>query len=135
MNHFIDASILVEACLAESRHFTAADVLVKRDGAVTSAHASAEAYATLSGDARLKIKANDAAQMVTDLAHMLQANALGAKTYIELIRDSPDKGITGGSFFDAIHAQAARESNCVKIHTLNARHFKHVAPDLSVRGF
>jgi hypothetical protein len=95
----------------------------------------AEAYATLSGDARLKIKANDAAQMVTDLAHMLQANALGAKTYIELIRDSPDKGITGGSFFDAIHAQAARESNCVKIHTLNARHFKHVAPDLSVRGF
>ena len=31
MKHFIDASILVEACLAESRHFTAADGLVKRD--------------------------------------------------------------------------------------------------------
>jgi predicted nucleic acid-binding protein len=135
MNHFIDASILVEACLAESRHFTAADALVKRDGAVTSAYALAEAYATLSGDARLKIKANDAAQMVTDLAHALQVHALAAKTYIELIRDSPAKGITGGSFFDAIHAQAARETNCTEIHTLNVRHFKHVAPDLSVKGF
>jgi hypothetical protein len=62
MNRFIDASVLVEACLADSRNFTAADALVKRNGAVTSAHALAEACPTLSGDARLKIKADDAAQ-------------------------------------------------------------------------
>ena len=67
--------------------------------------------------------------------HALQVHALAAKTYIELIRDSPAKGITGGSLFDAIHAQAARETNCAEIHTLNVRHFKHVAPDLSVKGF
>jgi hypothetical protein len=55
MKRFLDASILVEACLAQSPQFAAADALVKTTGAVTSAHALAEAYATLSGDARLKI--------------------------------------------------------------------------------
>jgi predicted nucleic acid-binding protein len=134
MKVFLDASILVEACLAESPKFGAADALVKTVGAVTSAHALAEAYPTLSGDVRLRISPQDAAQMVGDLAHAMQVHALTAKPYLDLIRDAPAKGIRGGSFFDAIHAQAARETKCVEIHTLNVRHFKHVAPDLKVIG-
>jgi predicted nucleic acid-binding protein len=101
MKRFLDASILVEACLAQSPQFAAADALVKTNGAVTSAHALAEAYATLSGDVRLKIKSDDASRMVGDLAHALQVHALAAKPYVELIRDAPAKGIFGGSFFDA----------------------------------
>ena len=134
MKRFLDASILVEACLAQSSKFAAADALVKTTGTVTSAHALAEAYATLSGDVRLKIKSDDASRMVGDLAHALQVHALVAKRYVELIRDAPAKGISGGSFFDAIHAQAARETKCAEIHTLNVRHFQHVAPDLTVKG-
>ena len=45
MRRFLDASILVEACLAQSPKFTAADALVKGSDTVTSAHALAEAYA------------------------------------------------------------------------------------------
>ncbi len=132
MNRFLDASVLVEACLAQSPKFAAADAMVKTSGAITSAHALAEAYATLSGDARLKINAHDAAQMVGDLAQALQVHALATGPYLALIRDAPAKGIRGGSFFDAIHAQSARETKCAVIHTLNVRHFKHVAPDLKV---
>lgn len=132
MKRFLDASILVEACLAQSPKFLAADALVKTRGAVTSGHALAEAYATLSGDVRLKINSSDAAQMVGDMAQALQVHALTALRYVELIQDAPSKGIRGGSFFDAIHAQAARETKCVEIHTLNVAHFKHVAPDLTV---
>ncbi len=134
MKPFLDASILVEACLAQSPKFTAADALVKTRGAVTSAHALAEAYATLSGDVQLKLNPHDAAQMVVDLAEALHVHGLEAKPYVELIRQAPAKGIRGGSFFDAIHAQSARETKCVEIHTLNVRHFKHVAPDLKVIG-
>ena len=134
MKRFLDASVLIEACLAQSPKFAAADALVKASGAVTSAHALAEAYATLSGDARLKIHPADAALMVGDLAHAIQVHALAAKPYVELIKDAPARGIRGGSFFDAVHAQAARETKCVEIHTLNSRHFKHVAPDLKVVG-
>lgn len=83
MMRFLDASILVEACLAQSPKFTAADALVKASNMVTSA---------------------------------------------------PAASIRGGSFFDAIHAQTARETRCDEIHTLNVRHFKHVAPDLTVLG-
>ena len=103
-------------------------------GAVTSAHALAEAYATLSGDVRLKIAPEDAAQMVVELAQALRVHALATEPYVALIRSAPAQGIRGGSFFDAIHAQAARESKCSEIHTLNVRHFKHVAPDLNVIG-
>lgn len=134
MKLFLDASILVEACLAQSPRFNAADALVKTRGAVTSAHALAEAYATLSGDVRLKINPHEAAEMVGDLAQTLQVHAISAKACVELIRGAPARGIRGGSFFDAIHAQAARETGCVEIHTLNVRHFKHVAPDLTVTG-
>lgn len=134
MKRFLDASVLVEACLSQSRDFARADALVKTTGSVTSAHALAEAYATLSGDTRLKIRADDAARMVLDLAQALQIHPLAARSYLELIRSAPAKGVSGGSFFDAIHAQAARETKCAEIHTLNVRHFKHVAPDLTVKG-
>ena len=134
MKRFFDASVLVEACLVQSPKFSVADTLLKTAVAVTSAHALAEAYATLSGDARLKIKAHDAAQMVGDLAEALQVQALSAKAHRGMIRDLPTRGVSGGSIFDAIHAAAARESKCVEIHTLNVRHFKHVAPDLTVTG-
>lgn len=72
--------------------------------------------------------------MVVDLAEALHVHGLEAEAYVELIRHAPEKGIRGGSFYDAIHAQSARETKCVKIHTLNVRHFKHVAPDLKVIG-
>jgi predicted nucleic acid-binding protein len=134
MSRFLDTSILIEACLAQSPKFTAADALVKAGGAVTSAHALAEAYATLSGDTRLGISPQDAAQMVGDLAATLDVHALTMEHYLALIRSSPLKGIRGGSFFDALHAQTARETQCAEIHTLNVRHFQHVAPDLTIVG-
>jgi predicted nucleic acid-binding protein len=134
MSRFLDASILVESCLAQSPRFTAADALIKAGDAVTSAHALAEAYATLSGDARLKISPQDAARMIADVAGGLQVHALLVEHYLALIQTAPVKGIRGGSFFDAIHAQSARETQCSEIHTLNVRHFQHVASDLTVKG-
>lgn len=134
MRPFLDASILVEACLAQSPQFAAADSLVRTSGAVTSAHALAETYATLSGDGRLKISSTDAARMVGELADGLQLRALSAGAYVKLIEGASAKGIRGGSIFDAIHAQTARDAKCTDIYTLNLRHFQHVAPDLAVRG-
>lgn len=68
MKIFLDASVLVEASLSASTKFAKADQLVSRTGAITSAHALAETYATLSGDPRLRINPSDAARLVDDLA-------------------------------------------------------------------
>jgi predicted nucleic acid-binding protein len=68
------------------------------------------------------------------LVHSIEVHALTTQQYIALIKAAPAASIRGGSFFDAIHAQSARETHCDEIHTLNVRHFKHVAPDLTISG-
>jgi predicted nucleic acid-binding protein len=132
MKRFLDASVLVESCLAQSVKFAQADKLVNEKHSVTSAHALAETYATLSGDARLKIRPVDAAQMVEDLARTLTVLSFDATQYRALIASAPAKGIRGGTIYDALHAETARLAGCEEIHTLNVNHFKHVAPDLKV---
>ena len=134
MKAFLDASILLEACLAQSPGFEAADALVTAGDSCTSAHALAEAYATLSGDRRLNINPHDASQMVGDLADFLEIGILDEPSLLTLIRNSPAQGVFGGTFYDAIHAETARQMKCDKIFTLNQRHFRHVAPDLHVAG-
>jgi predicted nucleic acid-binding protein len=134
VKEFLDASVLVESCLSQSAKFAAADALVNRSEVFTSAHALAEAYATLSGDPRLRLRAADAARMVEDLANMVTVHALAVEDYRRLIASAPAKGIRGGTIYDALHAETARQCGCKEIHTLNASHFKHVAPDLIVHG-
>ena len=134
MKRFLDASVLVESCLAQSAKFAQADKLVSDRQSVTSAHALAEAYATLSGDPRLKIRPVDAAQMVDALAEELTVLALAVEQYRDLITSAPERGVRGGSIYDALHAETARRGGCIEIHTLNVSHFKHVAPDLRIMG-
>ncbi len=132
MRPFLDASVLVEACLFNSSGYRAAEELVQSEGACTSAHALAEAYATLSGDKRLNINPHDASHMVVDLSRNLRTGALDANHVLELIRKAPGQGIYGGTIYDAIHAETARQMNCDRIHTLNESHFRHVAPDMEI---
>jgi len=134
MKQFLDTSVLVEACLSQSPKFAAADALVNGSQVFTSAHALAEAYATLSGDPRLQIQPADAAQMVEDLATTVAVSGLRVVDYRQLISSAPAKGIRGGSIYDALHAHTARRCGCKDIRTLNGPHFKHVAPDLTVLG-
>jgi predicted nucleic acid-binding protein len=130
---FLDASILIEACLMRSPKFEHADALLK-PGNGTSAHALAEAYATLSGDKRLKINPHDAAVMVADTAKHLHVESLDGDAVVELLSGALARGISGGSFYDALHAECARRMGCTIICTLNASHFRHVAPDMQVEA-
>ncbi len=134
MRRFLDSSVLVESCLSQSPKYAAADSLANAPDACTSAHALAEAYATLSGDPRLKIHPADAARMVEDLARMLSVRALSVAEYRSMISAAPPHGIRGGTIYDALHAQAARLSGCQEVRTLNVAHFRHVAPNLTVLG-
>ena len=134
MKRFLDSSVLVESCLSQSPRFAAADALVNASDTCTSAHALAEAYATMSGDARLRIAPADAARMVEDLSKALSIEVLPAAAYQPLISAAPGNGIRGGMIYDALHAQTARNSGCQEVYTLNVSHFKHVAPDLRIVG-
>jgi predicted nucleic acid-binding protein len=134
MKRFLDSSVLVESCLSASPNYAAADALVNGGHATTSAHALAEAYATLSGDARLRIAPADAAAMVEDLADRLDVQSMSAAEYRKMISSAPTKGVRGGGIYDTLHAQTARLRHCTEIHTLNVGHFRHVAPVMTVLG-
>jgi predicted nucleic acid-binding protein len=132
MKDFLDASVIVElATVFNSDKFEVADALVQ-SGAYTSTHALAEAYATLSGDKRLKINPHDAAEILLNCASKLQTASLSESESMALIKNAPSRGITEGSFYDAIHAETDRKMGCSKIHTLNENHLRHVAPDLEI---
>ncbi len=124
--------MLVEACLRGSRYFAAADRLVNDSNACTSAHALLEAFATLSGDARLKISPSDAAQMLQDIRRTLSVHTAELADYQAVISEASSKGVRGGLVYDSLHAQVARRIGCEEIRTLNEEHFKLVAPDLDV---
>ncbi len=134
MKRFLDASILVEACLTQSPRFSAADALVNGANGFTSTHALAEAYATLSGDPRLRLKPAEVAEMVDGLAACVRLQEISAADYRKVIASAPANGIRGGMIYDALHAEAARKCGCTQLHTMNVSHFKLVAPDLSVVG-
>ncbi len=133
MSNFLDASVLVEACLSQSPSFAKADALIQKEN-VTSAHALAETYATLSGDKRLRIRPKEAAQMVADLADHLTVETLSPEETVSLIRRAPDRGTAGGSIYDALHAAVAKKRNCRVIHTLNVTHFRHVAAEMRIQN-
>ena len=133
MKCFLDSSILVESCLSNSPKYAVADELVN-GGHTTSAHALVEVYATLTGDARLRISPADAAAMVKDLAERLDVQPMGVAEYLEMIGSAPAKGVRGGGIYDALHAQTARFCHCTEIYTLNVGHFRHAAPDMVVLG-
>ncbi len=134
MKRFLDTSVLVESCLSQSPKFAAADALVNGSEVFTSAHALAETYATLSGDPRLRLNPADAARMVEELANTVTVHALTTEDYRRLISSAPGNAIRGGTIYDALHAETARQCACKEIRTLNVSHFKHVAPDLTVHG-
>jgi predicted nucleic acid-binding protein len=134
MKRFLDSSVLVESCLSASPKYGVADALVNDGHATTSAHALAEAYATLSGDARLRIAPADAAAMVDDLAERLDVHSMSVAEYRKMIASAPANGVRGGGIYDALHAQTARLCHCAEIYTLNVGHFRHVAPGLTVCG-
>lgn len=114
MSLFLDSSVLVEACLAQSSKFSATDDLLGRGAAVTSAHALAEAYATLSGDARLKISARDAARMVVEAAVGLRVYSLSAKSYLKLLKARRPRGYAAAPSLTPFMLRPRAKQNVVR---------------------
>ncbi len=85
----------------KNRKFAKADAMVAA-GACASAHALVKAFATLSGDWRIKIIPHHTAEMLSDCGSRLCIGAPGEQENLELIRQAPSRRITGGSFHDTI---------------------------------
>jgi predicted nucleic acid-binding protein len=130
---YFDSSALVAAMIEEEEHHEAAlTALADTSDGVTSTHALAESFATLtSGRAEIQLSPNEALKIIeADVVRRLEVMDLTLSDYRRAMQSSQSAGARGGAIYDMIHLQAARRCRAMRILTINLRHFQTFAPDL-----
>ena len=91
----------------------------------TRTHSFAEVFSTLTGG-RLgfRVDADDAAEVIEDLASDLEIANLTTADTIAALREARNKGVRGGRTHDYLHAVAAVKGGCGRIKTLNTSDFE-----------
>jgi predicted nucleic acid-binding protein len=133
MRTYFDSSALVAAMVEEEEHHAAAlKALAEATDGITSTHAVAETFATLtSGRLEIQLSPNDALKIVeANVLGRLEVLDLTLSDYRRAMQSSQDAGARGGAVYDMLHLQAARRCRANRILTLNLRHFQTFAPDL-----
>jgi predicted nucleic acid-binding protein len=101
-----DSSALVEAVLDQKIRQRLAD-----DQSVTRTHALSEVFGTLTGGRLgVKFEANEAAEVMDELAADLEFVELSAKEILAALHDAEEKGVRGGRVHDHLHAVAAKKA-------------------------
>ena len=98
--------------------------------AVTSTHALAETYATLTAmPLPRRIQPTEARAMVNDgLSAKLSVLELSALLYRRAIDRVAARGLASGAVYDALQLVCAEEASCQRLHTYNLGHFLRLAP-------
>lgn len=135
--NFYDTSILVAAAQQwHPRHEVSVGVLPKTGSRTASvaAHSLAELYSVLTRlPAPVRLPVEAALAVVEQVQQEMSVVTLTAKEYIEALRRFAAADLRGGIVYDALIVECARKAQARRIYTLNARHFRTVAPDLAAR--
>ena len=134
---FVDTSVIVAASqpydLRQPACINRLAIADTRGGACAT-HTLSEVFAVLT---RLplpyRVPAEAALQIVKHTSKRLTVIALTPTEHMAAIERFVAEGLTGAMIYDALILACARKVNATRIYTLNPRHFKQVAPDLSAR--
>ncbi|MBM4421719.1 MAG: type II toxin-antitoxin system VapC family toxin [Chloroflexi bacterium] len=135
-----DTSVLVASLVRQHpRHAAALSVVHRvlqgRDHGHVAAHGLAETYAVLTTlPLSPRISPETAHRLVTaNVVEQFEVVALTAREYAVLVASLPERGIAGGSTYDAIHAACAAKAGVERLFTFNVRDFTRAAPELADR--
>jgi len=134
---FLDTSVLIAIAHVNHIHHAPSRQLWDRcatSNAAVSTHTLAEIYSTLTAmPPGLRISPRDAVLVIETFLMRVTPVALSAEAYLETLRDTANKGHSGGMIYDALHVACARKVAAERIYTWNLKHFRAVAPDLAAR--
>jgi predicted nucleic acid-binding protein len=133
MKTYFDSSALIAAMVeGEEYHASALDALAGVSEGITSTHALAEIFATVtSGRLDIRLTPNQATELIeTSVAARLEVMNLTLSDYRQAMKASHKVGARGGALYDMLHIEAARRCRANRILTINVRHFQTFAPDL-----
>jgi predicted nucleic acid-binding protein len=134
---FLDTSVLIAIAQVNHIHHAPSRELWDQcaiSNAAISTHTIAEIYSTLTAmPPRLRVSPRDAVLVIETFLLRLTPVALSAEAYLETLRDTANRGHSGGMIYDALHLACARKVDAERIYTWNLKHFRAVAPDLATR--
>ncbi len=134
---FLDTSVIVAA--SYERHPQHSECLkrvktAQRGRVACAAHTLAETFATLTRlPLAIKISPVQALRVVERVNSIFSIVTLDPTEYLDTITSIGQRGIIGAVVYDALILACARKVNANAIYTLNLKHFRLVAPDLSER--
>ena len=130
-----DTSVLIAASLkTHPRHdeSLAAVFRANKRSACVSVHTLSELYSVLTRmPLPFRLPAEAALFVVTQVQEQMTMVTLSAREQYKVIRDLAERNLTGGLVHDAAILQCGRKAKATKVCTLNARHFRMIAPDLA----
>ena len=137
MRSFFDTSALIPVFIDDHEHherslkaFVAANK--KRDAC--AAHSLAEVYATMTRlPGRHRLSAEQALLFLGEIRERLMLIALTGDEYYSAIKDAADRGIVGGTIYDALIARCALKANADAIYSWNERHFQQFGSPIADR--
>lgn len=134
---FVDTNVIIAAMTpSDARHEVCINALATADrrGGCCAAYSLAEIFSVLSGrPGKIRLAPLDAATATAHIQRRYTPIALTPSEYLVAIERAASLGQSGGIVYDALLMACARKSKASRIYTLNAKHFRLVAPDLASR--
>ena len=134
---FFDTSVYIAASLARhERHTSCFDLLsasiANRRKMSCGSHSMAELYSVLT---RMplpdRVSPADAIAIVNRIESFTTLHSLTTSEQIAVVRDCAARNLVSGIVHDAALVACARKAKATAIYTLNTRHFRMAAPDLT----
>jgi len=106
---------------------------LKQEGGLTRSHSLAEIFSALTGgNVRLRVGADQAAEMLSKLADNLSFFDLAPADVLSALKEAKARGVRGGRVHDFLHAVAAEKSGAKQLLTLDRNDFADLTDTVTV---
>jgi predicted nucleic acid-binding protein len=129
VNVFLDTSVLVPVFIADHEHHDASMGLFRRLGGRSScaAHSLAEVYSTVTRmPGKYRASADHAMLFLAEIRSRLNVVALNETEYYNALQNAADRGVMGGTIYDALIVRCAAKAKAGIIYTWNIKHFQQI---------
>jgi predicted nucleic acid-binding protein len=137
MKAFLDTSVLVPVFYGEHVHHDASLELfagLDRSTGFCGAQSLAEVYSTLTRmPGKHRISGEQAMLFVANIRERLSVVALTGDEYVEALESASERGIVGGTIYDALLAHCALKTGAETIYSWNSQHYAQCGPEVTRR--
>jgi predicted nucleic acid-binding protein len=134
MKHFFDTSALLPAFLEDHKHHEPSLKLfltANKKQSCCAAHTLAEIYSVVTRlPGKHRLSGEQALLFLEEVSARLSLVSLSGEEYYLAAKAAAERGIVGGTFYDALLVFCAQKVEAELIFTWNSKHFQHFGTDI-----